>query len=128
MIERWVSPNQEKHSGSTIAKQYKDYQKRLQHDLQDELEHHSKKSKLKTPTFERHGKDGPHEETLSQPSGSQENPFESNDYKNDYIIIDGKSRRLPKDSAQHALSQALGSRAGKEKLREGWSLGGWSEE
>jgi hypothetical protein len=124
MIERWISPNQEKHSGSTKAKQYKDDQKRLQHDLQDELEHHSKKSKLKTPTFECHGKDGPHEETLSQPSGSQENPFESNDYKNDYIIIDGKSRRLPKDSAQHALSQALGSRAGKENFGKGGRLEG----
>jgi len=119
MIERYVSPNQGKHSGSTKAKQYKDGQKRLQHDLQDELERHSKKSKLKTRTFELHGKDGSHEETLSQPSGSQENPFESNDYKNDYTIIDGKSRQLPKDSAQHALSQVLGSRAGKENFEKG---------
>jgi hypothetical protein len=74
---------------------------------------------LKTRAFELHGKDGPHEETLSQPSGSQENPFESNDYKNDYIIIDGKSRRLPKDSAQHALSQVLGSRASKVNFEKG---------
>jgi hypothetical protein len=121
MIERYVSPNQEKHSGSTKAKQYKD-QKQLQHDLQDELEHHSKKSDLKTRTFELHGKDGPHEETLSQPSGSQENPFGFKDYKNDYTIIDGKSRRLPKDSAQHALSQVLGSRAGKENSEKGGHL------
>jgi hypothetical protein len=118
MIERYVNPNQEKHSDSTKAKQYKDDQKRLQHDLQDELERHSKKSKLKTRAFELHGKDGPHEEILSQPSGSQENPFESNDYKNDYTIIDGKKRRLPKDSAQHALSQVLGSRAGKENFEK----------
>jgi len=122
VIERYPSSSQEKHSGSTKAKQYKDDQKRVQHDLQDELENHSKKSKLMAQTCELHGKDGPHEETLSHSSGSKENPFESKDYKNNYTIIDGRSRRLPKDSAQHALSQVLGFRAGKENSEKGGHL------
>jgi hypothetical protein len=93
----------EKRPDYTNMKQHKHDEKRLQHCL----EHHSKKSKF-------HVKDGL-EEILSQASGSQENPFESSDYKNNYTIINDKIRRVPKHSAQDALSHVLASQTGKRE-------------